>query len=61
MIKFIGFICLLNLLIGISILLGADLGTKKLIMYENTVDPNGKTVASTPIYAYCGNCSCKDK
>jgi hypothetical protein len=63
MIKFIAFISLLNLLIGISIMLGATIGERKLIMYEHTVDPNGKTVASTPIYAYapCQNCVCKDK
>jgi hypothetical protein len=63
MIKFIAFVCLVNLLIGISILLGADIGEKKLIMYENTVDSTGKTVTSSPIYAYaaCCNCKCKDK
>ena len=63
MIKFIAFICLLNLLIGVSILLGADLGTKKLIMFEREVDPAGNTVALSPIYAYtsCHHCPCKDK
>ena len=63
MIKFIAFICLLNLLIGVSILLGADLGTKKLIMFEREVDPAGNTVTLSPIYAYtsCHNCPCKDK
>jgi hypothetical protein len=63
MIKFIAFISLLNLLIGISILLGADLGTKKLVMFEREVDPVGNTVALTPIYAYssCHDCKCKNK
>jgi hypothetical protein len=61
MIKFIAFISLLNLLIGISILLGADLGTKKLVMFEHTVDPEGNMVSSTPIYAYCGHCKCENK
>jgi hypothetical protein len=63
MIKFIAFISLLNLLIGLSILLGANLGEKELVMFEREVDPTSNTVSLTPIYAYfpCQNCKCKDK
>lgn len=63
MIKFCLFIGLLNLLVVLSILFGASLGDRKLIMYEETVDPKGKTVSTTPIYAYayCKDCPCKDK
>lgn len=61
LLQFTAFIALINLLVGVSLLLGADMAEKKLIMFENTVDPKGNTVSSTPIYAYCARCTCKDK
>ena len=63
LIQFIAFVGLLNLLVGLSILLGADIGTKKLVMFERETDPSGKTVMLSPIYAYtsCHNCTCKNK
>lgn len=59
--QFIAFVALINLLIGVSILFGAEIAERKLIMFESTVDAEGKTVATTPIYAYCANCTCKNK
>ena len=61
LLKFLTFIALLNLLIGFAILLGADIGEKKLIMFERTVNSEGNSVTTTPIYAYCANCTCKNK
>jgi len=61
LLKFLTFIALLNLLMGFAILFGIDIGEKKLIMFESMVDPKGNSVATTPIYAYCANCTCKHK
>ena len=61
LLKFVAFIALLNLLTGLALLLGADIGEKKLVIFEDIVDSKGNTVASTPIYAYCANCTCTNK